>query len=699
MRNMKNNKNFIWLITEYKRAASWLPLFLKRQLILAVMCIIMAGMFIFCGKVFSSEQKEEKIKIGYVAQENTLTRLAVGYVSEMESVKSLCKLKKVLFEEGMHRLENGELSALIVLPDNVIDEILSGSNTPATLYLHKSSDIDITGLESSMQVITTKIFKELAAAGIGMLQTAQAEIYAVSELMSDGVDMQRLYDDINEFNIRAVMGRDNFFEDIKLSLTDNNTVTVYYAGAIFAIYILLSGVFFGGYCKRSKMEQLLAFKRLEISYFVQIISRVIVIMPFMALTIFIPLLIIELPFFSNVLECKYTINGIIAVFFITLFISSYTQLLYQLSGKRTIAPLLFGILALFQGYMSGCIIPSVLLPKIIADIGMYLPSAYIKAGMTMLFTGNVKNTGQIIIGFLLWSIIAFLLTWLLAVTSQNKISFNKINLKIRVSFGNSLFSILLKRMLYQKSFWGCMLLTVCVSFAIKGIENESPTAIYAAVYNENSAAEDIINKELLSYDGLIRFKLYDSKEAVKKAVLKGEAECGYVLSEHMIQDIINARDISPIISYEDGDSIATQVVDEVLFNIVFKEASLQWFEEYISDKTMAGDKLKAQIGIRTREAFERQILDNKTFDMDIEYIGKNTENNVDISEENTAFPVELVICFSVILCGVQGVLQAVSDFKKNRFYKRNRFWVVMITIIQPMVIGGIVGGICLYLIG
>ncbi|MBR5442321.1 MAG: hypothetical protein IKV44_05155, partial [Clostridia bacterium] len=64
--------------------------------------------------------------------------------------------------------------------------------------------------------------------------------------------------------------------------------------------------------------------------------------------------------------------------------------------------------------------------------------------------------------------------------------------------------ILLKRMMYQKIFWGCMLLIISVSFAIKGIENESSTAVYAAVYNENSAAENIINKELLSYDGLIK---------------------------------------------------------------------------------------------------------------------------------------------------------------------------------------------------
>lgn len=696
---MKNNRKLIWLITEYKRAAMWLPSILKRQIILAIVCILVAGVIIFCGKTSLDEGKAQKIKIGYVAEENMITRLAVGYVSEMESVKSLCKIKKVSLEDGIRQLEQEELSALIVLPDNVIDEILSGSNTHAKLYLNKSSDIDITGLEGSIKTVTTIIFKELAKAGVGMLQTAQAEIYAVSELSTGSIDIQMLYDDINAYNIKAVIGRDNFFDEIKLSLTDNNTVAVYYGASLLTIYILLMGLFFGNYCKRSKMEQLMAAKRLDISYFVQIISRIFALIPFIAIVFFIPFVILELPVFKGIINTKYTLAGIAAVLATILFTSVYTQLLYQLAGKKASAPLLFGALTVFQAYMSGCIIPSVLLPGSVDAIGQILPAAYIKSIITIIFTGNVKNITSTVTGIMIWSGIVFLLSWFLAHKLQNTNGFEILPVKSGVSFGNSLFIILLKRLLYQKSFWCCMIFIVVASFGIKGLEKESPTAIYAAVYNKDSTSDSVINKELLSYDGLIKFEMYDSEEAVKMAVLKGEAECGYVLSEHMIQDIVNIKDTHPIISYEDGDAIATQVVDEVLFNIVFKEASLQWFGDYISDKIMAGEELKNQIAQKTRESFERQILDNKTFDMDIEYIGKGKENDVNILEENTAFPVELVFLFSVILCGVQGALQAASDFKKNRFYKRNRFVVALIMIIQPMIVGGVVGFVTLFLIG
>ena len=690
-KNMKSNKNRIWLKTEYKRAASWLPLVLKRQIILAILCIITAGMIIFCGKAALNKPKEQKINIGYVAEENMLTRLAVSYVSEMESVKSLCKLKKVSYDKGTLQLKNNDLSALIVLPENVIDEILSGNNTHAKLYLPKGSDMDITGLEGSLQTISTMIFKELAAAGIGMLQTVQAEIYAVSEIPLNNIDIQTMYDDINEFNLNAVINRENFFCEKKLSLTENNSMSVYYGSALCTVYILIMGLFLGNYCRRSKMEQLIVSKRLNISSFVQLFSGMLAVMPLVALMYVILFLILEIPVFKYILNVEYTLNGLIAVFFIIVFVSVYSQLIYQLAGKRATAPLLFGILSLFQAYMSGCIIPTVLLPRVVADIGKYLPSSYIKAAMTILFTGNDKNVLSIIIGLLAWSSLFFLLSWFWFGKIKNKAGFIKNQNTINMTFGNSLFSILLKRLLYQKSFWGCLVLMIIASITVKEFEKESFTAIYVAVYNENSISDNSLNKELLSYNGLIKFVMYDSEEEVKKAVLKGEAECGYILSENIIQNIVNGNADNTITLYEDGDAIASQVVDEVLFNIIFKEASLQWFVDYLSDKIIIGQELIPNINKLIREAFEGQIIDNKTFDIDIGYVGEATVQDLEAETEESVYPMELILLSGVILCGVQGLLQFISDCKKNRFYKRNRFAVALIMIIQPMVIGAVVG--------
>ena len=136
----KNNKNQIWLQMEYKRAAVMLPLILKRAGIFAAVCLAVAGMLVFCAGVMQQGRGEAKLKVGYTAPSNQLTDLAVSYVQSMESIQSICSLEAVTEQEGRERLENGELSAWIVLPEDLINEILSGSNAPATLYLRESAE-------------------------------------------------------------------------------------------------------------------------------------------------------------------------------------------------------------------------------------------------------------------------------------------------------------------------------------------------------------------------------------------------------------------------------------------------------------------------------------------------------------------------------------------------------------------------------
>lgn len=239
--NRNQNKNQNWLQMEYKRAAVMLPLILKRAGILAAVCFAAAGMLAFCAGVMQQGRGEAKLKVGYTAPSNQLTDLAVSYVQSMESVQSICSLEAVSASEGRQRLENGELSAWIVLPDDVINEILSGSNVPATLYLREDA-----GSDGGVGAAGSILFEELATAGMGMLGTAQAEIYAAADIFKELAPqaateqlLQTVYDAVNNFNLRTVAGREKVFRTKTLSVTGNDTIAVYYASAVLTVYLLL----------------------------------------------------------------------------------------------------------------------------------------------------------------------------------------------------------------------------------------------------------------------------------------------------------------------------------------------------------------------------------------------------------------------------------------------------------------------------
>ena len=110
-----------WFRAEYQRAVAILP----KLMAISVMITVVMG-FLLSGGMSLIEQKQEekqsKIRIGYVAEDDMLTKLLVSYVAGMDSVDEWCRFVSVTEEEGKEELQKGKLAALLILPDNVVDE-------------------------------------------------------------------------------------------------------------------------------------------------------------------------------------------------------------------------------------------------------------------------------------------------------------------------------------------------------------------------------------------------------------------------------------------------------------------------------------------------------------------------------------------------------------------------------------------------
>lgn len=754
---------YIWFVTEWKRAVAQFPVLLKRLVIFVIACVVLMGLTVFGTRQIWSGNNTQKttVRIGYVAPEDMLTKLAVSYVEQLESVKSWCSLEKTTVDKGMALLENGALTALLILPDDLVNEILTGSNAPVTVYLPESVDASITN---------SKVFEELANAGVGMLQTAQAEIYAAETLAGEaGVKnlLEEMYYDINRFNLSIALTRESLWENISLSVTGNHTYAVYYGSAFFAIYLLVAALFIGNFCKRNHLQQFMAWRRLGVPFAWQLASQWSALLLLMALVGVLPFCLLLYPPFAELLSVVFTPQMAVAVFFVLALSAMYALMVYQYVGEHQRAVLVLGLLALAQGYAAGCIIPSVLLPQGIAAVGAFVPAAYLKAAFTMLFTGSTQNFSEVILGLAVWSCVCFVFAWFgmtlperkrLGVKGKdknvkwrqesveglhrrnvnnnnilknqemfqdtNRVDIKKINKEeiaeeikegekkaqnlqnarykssntqvvkniqddgktykmTEASFWMPIFWILFKRLFYQKSLWVCLCLVVILSAAAVHMENSTETSIVAAVYD----ADGFMEKTLTQYQGLVKFVLCSSEEEVKQMVLRDKAECGYILPAQILEQMAQRKADDSIIVYEDGDAVAARVVDEVLFQKLFHCASLQWFEGYIAEKSGSENMENLEIS----SVVEEQIAKDKTFAIQIERLGEE--------QIPPAFPARLLVVSGVLLCALQGLAQAGVDWQKKRFYKYNRAVIVLITVVQPVVMGMLAGGTALVVTG
>lgn len=690
------SKNGIWLRTEYKRAALMLPFVLKRAMILTAVCLAVGGIIAFCaGRFRDTKGEEPKLRIGYTATDNVLTELAVSYVRDMESIRSLCLLEPVGEQEGKKRLAEGGLSALIVLPEDVVDEILSGRNAPAKLYLPKRDARVLSG--GGFETVSEMLFEELAAAGMGMLQTAQAEIYASSTLLrelmagreedADSAFLQAMYDDINRFNLGVVTTREDLFQTKNLSPTGNDTYAVYYGSALFTIYAMLAGLFLGDFCKRSKFRQRMAAKRIGVGFVGQLVDRCLAGSLLMFVVTALPFLLFAIPQVRAVLSPELTLAGGAGLILITLFLTSYNMMIYQMVEKRESAVVVSGILALLQAYMAGCLIPSVLLPRAVAKIGELLPAAFLKKGFTLLFTGERKDFTHMAAGLVIWALLLFLLTIACMYAGERDMAADKIRHRHFMAGVHvpAIGMVLLRRTLHKKSIWLFVGMFIVLSAFIVRAEKNAASQIDVAVYDASGNYQELLE----AYDGLICFNIYESREQVMDAVQRGSAECGYVLPENLGESLVSRRANKSVTVYQDADAIAVPIVNEVLFERIFCQVSLEWYADYVLQNETIREYGVHQAALRKKveECFDRELAAGTTFRLEIERIG--TENLADRSDSGNkvVYPIALSFVIVAALCALQGCVTAVVDIRNRRFYKRNRVVMSALTIALPALTG------------
>lgn len=690
----------------------------------AVILAVVAGVIAFCGQKISAGKNREPLLIGYTAAEDRMTEMAVSFVENMESVKNWCELVPVTETEGMDRLKDGSLAALIVLPDDVLQGILDGSNRPATLYI------------AGEQSASGMIFEELARAGVGMLCTAQAEIYAAGDLVREyggavqdaqlqacAVDLDELYRQIDSYNLSIVLKREQYFKERTLSATGNEGTAVYFGSVLCTLYLLTAGLFLLPYLSRKQEEQLWFSGRLGISAAVQCAGKSLI--AFLLWTAqLVPLFLLWMLFRNRLPVLWAGFSGIGEVLAGGLFLLLWVQLAAMWSEKRRVALMCAGLLAIVFSYFAGCFVPPALMPKAAESLSAFLPGTLIRNGFVRLFSGRISSSAMLwknlICGVFAGGLyVAFCTLRLHALrggrggkagcgsVSEREVRhgceagkadcrdadsvYASCEHADEVSFPNRALELLvisLKRMLCKKAFVVCLAITLLLSVVAVKIEKNSDTRIDAAVFTQDESLRELF----AAYEGLVHFIICEDESEVTRHVMRGSVECGYVLEEGLLEQIGQGKGNWTITAYHGSDSVLSAVVKEVLFERIFYAVSGNWFETFM--KGQAGMNGEAAIGTAARDALERRRTDGSTFNFALLRVG---EKEQETTQGYFAYPIWGVAIGCIAFCGAIGISQALEDRKHFRFPKGNRLCMASLTV-GVYLLGGILTALFLLVI-
>ena len=366
----------IYLQMECKRTLKSIPYVLTGAIVL----VLLAGAIAFsAGKLLYGDRALGRIKVGVVMPEDdALAGMAMRMVSSLDSVKSLCDFTYVEAAQGRRQLKDGELLALLEIPDGLVEGIMDGSNVPVTVVLP-----DNAGLEAA-------VFKELTEAGSSLLKTAQAGIYAADDYLNAygmTVFIAQAERDLNEVFLRYALARERCFSGEEASAAGDVGVAAYYGISAAVGVLLLLGIpaacIAGPY--RPATEEMLL--RIGIGRAQRTAARTLSLCLLLLLFFSFPTAVAAYRGLFKA-EAAAPLMGIL----LCLAAAGWIHLHYELCRNETAAILLLFGTTVVMLFMSGGIIPSVFLPKAVQAAGKWMPAAYFADGIRFMITGEANGS-------------------------------------------------------------------------------------------------------------------------------------------------------------------------------------------------------------------------------------------------------------------------------------------------------------------
>ncbi len=365
---------------EMKRALKSLPYFLAGAVVLAVL----AGTIAFsANRMLYGEQSVGSIQVGVaVPEEDRGAKWIMSMVSSLESVSSLCEFVYLDEEEGRRQMERGEIYALMLIPDQLLEGIMNGTNEPVTIVFPEQA-----GLEAS-------IFRELTDAGTEILKTAQAAVYSTDELLGDmgrTSQIPQAESDLNQMYLKYALSRSVYFKTEQVSASGDVTTEVFYGISCAVLAVLLLGIPAAGFLRPFSpvME-----KKLYLSGF----SRPMRLWARTAVLAFLFALATAVPFFIC-LGKGFFQSGLASVpvwLLVCVCASGWVILIYE-AGRSTLA----GVSILFLStivmmFMAGGLIPSVFLPEAAAGAGKFTPVFFLMEAVKWMVSEDMSGgAGQL----------------------------------------------------------------------------------------------------------------------------------------------------------------------------------------------------------------------------------------------------------------------------------------------------------------
>lgn len=383
----------------------------------ATALIFLVSAVAFCGNKFlygalSEVSPDKKFPVGVIMEDDSnLANTVADALLNMKAVNENLDIKFIQKDSAIDMLKSSEIIAAIHIPEDTAHDIVTGKNTPITIIFPEDS-----GFEAV-------IIKELADSVTTMLGSAQAGIYSIYDFYNENEAADKIDDALLRMNLKyiniAATGNKMFDKTVVTASGSIPLMTYYICGAL-VLFILLFGInCFNGRLSLSSYNS----KRLSQSgtpLIAQGLSSYIstALGQLTAIAIVATPAVFIMKMFNLKLEGPARIGMILTIPIFIMISSSFVYLISSITEHVTGQVMITFFSTIVMCFISGCFIPTAMLPDILKIVSKFMPAYYMINFSSSFLSGSFDGISLLIcLGF---AIILFLLGLLISYQKRRK---------------------------------------------------------------------------------------------------------------------------------------------------------------------------------------------------------------------------------------------------------------------------------------
>jgi hypothetical protein len=344
---------------------------LRKSVAAAILTVLVIALLATCMTIALKKLAVfETVEVGMVipdeeADEDTM--FAVRFLAAIDSVKSVSGFRYYgTKEEALQDMEDGKLQAVISLPPYFFEDVDSGANTPADIYIRQDAGLN------------TRVFVELLRAGVRMLQVAEAGVYAALDVAYVDRPANESWSEAGnvvayEYLANGLM-RDNVYDSVVLSVIGEMGYGQFYFAAALLIFLLFGGLNYVHLYKKNSDALTQKLYSEGLGEGARSVIRLLVMTVFIWLQALVLYLIscgVSRIFSAHLLLWDSFVPA--GLFVLSFSMACFFHLVYAIFGGESAGCV--GLLAVNFGMVlaSGLLVPVSYLPDVVQRIAVYLP--------------------------------------------------------------------------------------------------------------------------------------------------------------------------------------------------------------------------------------------------------------------------------------------------------------------------------------